>query len=221
MVNTVYSQDRALRILIVDGRKMNRLGMKAMLESRREDFFCQIALAADSTQAIDRACKSAFDVALIDETIGLMKEAGLMEKIQLQQPDLRILAIGDRVVMENVRGMLRAGATGYILRDIDSVDLVRAVQRTIDGKTYYAAEVANKLLENGKSNTHTRPFRISQRELEVLKLLNSDKTNREIAGELSIAVSTVETHRKSLMRKLEVRKVGGAIKKGYEWDLLP
>jgi two-component system NarL family response regulator len=106
--------------------------------------------------------------------------------------------------------MLSAGAAGYLLKSAAADELLRAIRVVMDGKTYLSQEISSPELDaiaRGRARNSARQDLLSRREREVLQLLSEGLTSKDIAGRLFVAVSTVESHRKQIMSKLNLRSV--------------
>lgn len=120
--------------------------------------------------------------------------------------------------------MVKAGANGYLLKYTNREELIRAIQVITSGKKYYSQVVTNKLLEGMPNNKKRRSSsliqKITRREKEVLQLIVEEYTTEEIAKKLYISTTTVISHRKSLLRKLNAKKTAGLVKATFEYNLL-
>jgi DNA-binding NarL/FixJ family response regulator len=215
---------KPVNILIVDDHPMVRDGIKTMLTSKDTAFLFRLSEAEDGIDAIKKAQSRTFDIVLLDYTLPEANGADVAEQIFRIQPDVRILAMSSFPELLYVVKMRDAGASGFILKNIQTTELLAAIRDVLNGKIYYSAPVANKLLQtnSGVAKTNAnRSARVSPQELKILKLIVMEKTNKEIADELYIGERTVETHRKNLMHKLQVKNTAGLIRAGYESNLLP
>lgn len=224
MSNVNSAVAKPVNILIVDDRPMVRDGIKSMLTSKDTAFLFRLSEAEDGIEAIKKAQSRTFDIILLDYTLPETNGADVAEQIFRVQPDVRILAMSSFPELLYVVRMRDVGASGFILKNIQTLELLAAIRDVLNGKIYYSAPVANKLLQmnNGLLKTDAgSPAKASPRELKILKLIVMEKTNKEIADELYIGERTVETHRKNLMHKLQVKNTAGLIRAGYELKLLP
>ena len=119
--------------------------------------------------------------------------------------------------------MLAAGAKGYILKNIEPLQLLTAIRTILSGKNFYSNEIALKLLEASQKdevNIVKNKNALTPREIEVLKLICQEKKNEQIAHELCISKRTVDTHRQNLLLKLQAKNTVGLIKAAYKMELL-
>jgi DNA-binding NarL/FixJ family response regulator len=146
-----------------------------------------------------------------------------LKKIRLYKKDLKVLALSNYDEVSNVKIMMNEGANGYVLKNIEPSQLVHAIESVLGGKPYYSNEVAVKLIDSandtGKS-INAKKSDLTEREVEILKLIAHELTNDEIAQKLFISKRTVDTHRQHLLKKLQVKNTAGLIKAAYTFDLL-
>jgi len=199
---------RPIRVLIADDHMIVRTGIRHVLES--ETGFEVVGEAATGAEAISLAAKLQPDVVVLD--ISLPGESGLQVAARLRgtSPEPRVLILSMHDNAEYVLESVRAGAHGYLLKDTAATELRNAIRTVCRGESYFSPPIANRLREalRGEHDTHAGSLaQLTGREREVLLGVARGKTNKEIAGELGISHRTVETHRESLMRKLQIRTV--------------
>lgn len=213
-----------LNILIVDDHKLVRDGIKTMLESKEDDYTFIITEAASGMEAIDIIQKTNIDVVLMDQQMPELSGAETVQKIRKINPSLKILAISNYDEIAYINDMLKSGASGYVLKNIDPNELIKAIETILSGKNYYANDIANKLinvnnLNQNNSKTDKRDS-ISKREMEILKLIASEYNNEQISEKLKIAKRTVDSHRQNLLNKLGVKNTAGLINYAYRNNLI-
>ncbi len=137
--------------------------------------------------------------------------------------DCKILALTMLKEDQHIRSMVESGASGYLLKDAGEEELVQAIENVADGKPYFSDEATAALLRQFVTKKHThepvKGMDLTEREIEVLKLITEEFTNQEIADKLFISVRTVDAHRRNLMEKIGAKNMAGlvryAIEKGY------
>lgn len=185
-----------LRIFLVDDHVLVRDGLAALLSKQAGFEVC--GQASDGQSAVLGFDELQPDVTLMDLQMPGLDGAGAIARIRERHPDARILVLSTYDTDTDVEQALRAGALGYLLKDAELDELVRAIYEVHAGRNYIATKVAAKLVDQ-----LTR-VPLSRRELAVLRLLTDGKTNKEIGLLLSISEATVKAHLTRLFDKLGV-----------------
>lgn len=198
----------AIKVLVADDHTIVRTGIRHVLES--EAGFEVVGEAGTGAEAVALAARLRPDVVVLD--ISMPGESGLQVAAQLRSisPEPRVLILSMHDNAEYVLESVRAGAHGYLLKDTAATELRTAVRAVCRGESYFSPPVASRLREalRGEHETHAGSLaQLTGRERDVLLGVVRGRTNKEIAGELGISHRTVETHRESLMRKLQIRTV--------------
>jgi DNA-binding NarL/FixJ family response regulator len=210
-----------VRLLIVDDHQMVRDGIRVMLESQNKTYTFVITEAENGEDAIKNVLKYDYDIILIDYQLPKMTGMETVEKILLYKPTTKILALSNYDELTYINNMLKAGVSGYILKNVEPVELIAAIKTILNDKVFYSNEVAIKLIENKKRTASSiDKYSLTKRELEILKLIIAEKTNDEISSLLCIAKSTVDTHRQNLLNKLGVKNTVGLTKIAIELKLI-
>jgi DNA-binding NarL/FixJ family response regulator len=199
---------RPIRVLVADDHMVVRTGIRHVLES--EPGFEVVGEAANGSEAISLAAALQPDVVVLD--ISMPDESGLEIAARLGSGSTgpRVLILSMHNNAEYVLESVRAGAHGYLLKDTAATELRTAVRAVCRGESYFSPPVASRLSAAVRGEHDSLPAALEQltgREREVLLGIARGRTNKEIAAELGISHRTVETHRESLMRKLQIRTV--------------
>jgi DNA-binding NarL/FixJ family response regulator len=196
----------ALRILLADDHTVVRQGLRKVLEERPE--WQVVAEAGDGREAVRLAEQFRPDVAVLDVAMPLLNGIEATRQITRRAPQTRVLVLSMYSDEAYVTQMLKAGATGYLLKDSADVDLLQAVQAVSQGKSFFSPAVARLMSDDYArqrgENAVDRYESLSDREREIFQLVAEGKTNKEIAALLFISPSTVETHRARIMDKLDL-----------------
>jgi DNA-binding NarL/FixJ family response regulator len=215
------SEKEIVRLLIVDDHQMVRDGIRVMLESQNKTYTFIITEAENGEDAIKNILKNDYDIILIDYQLPKMTGMETVERILLYKPTTKILALSNYDELTYINNMLKAGASGYILKNVEPVELIAAIKTILNDKVFYSNEVAIKLIESKKRTTSSiDKYSLTKRELEILKLITEEKTNDEISTYLFIAKRTVDSHRQNLLNKLGVKNTVGLTKIAIEFKLI-
>jgi len=211
-----------MKVAIVDDHKMFRQGVEAMLED-----IAGVSLAwgaASSEETLQNLNEVIPDVILMDITLG--KESGitLTENILQKYPDINILGLSMHREDNYIVKVLESGAKGYLLKDAGSDEMIRAIKEVYAGGTYYSSHVTHVLMKHVTQGTKPSDkgdkVPLTTRETEILTLIASEYSNPEIAKKLFISIRTVDTHRRNLLDKLQVKNTVGLVKYAIKHGLV-
>jgi DNA-binding NarL/FixJ family response regulator len=196
-----------LRILLADDHTVVRQGLRKVLEERPD--WVVVAEAGNGRDAVKQAEELKPDVAILDVAMPLLNGIEATRQIVKRSPATRILVLTMHADEAYVNQILKAGATGYLLKDSADVDLIQAVAAVSQGKSFFSPAVARLMLDDyvrqlADKGITDRYESLSEREREIFQLIAEGKANKEIAHILSISPSTVETHRARIMEKLDL-----------------
>ena len=208
----------AIRILIVDDHPVVREGISAMLQHKPD--FKIVGEASNGREAIEKARKLEPDVVLMDLRMPEIDGVEAITRIKAEKPDIKFIILTTYSDDEYIFKGIAAGARAYLLKDAPREELFKAIRAVSRGESLIqpvvASKVLDKLAELSKKTTSTED--LSEREIEVLKLMAKGASNKDIADQLSITQSTVKTHITSIFQKLDVttrtEAVMTALKKG-------
>ncbi len=212
-----------IKVAIVDDHKMFRDGVKSIMEVSQK---CELIWSASNTeQALSMMHEAGMpDVLLMDITIGKESGIALSKTLLTQYPDLKILALSMHHEESYIVKILEIGAKGYILKDAGGEEMLNAISTVSNGDTFYsqyASQVLIKHITKGtKPKDKTVETPLTKRETEILTLIAQEYSNPEIAKELFISIRTVDTHRRNLLDKLDVKNTAGLVKKAIKFGLL-
>ena len=199
-----------IRVLLADDHKMIRAGLRLVLEQSPD--ITVAGEADDGRQAVALALELKPNVVVMD--VGMPNLNGIEASLHIKQalPETAIVMLSMHSDEGYILRALRAGATGYILKDSAEADLVGAVRAVAEGKSFFSPKVSRILLEDymrklRKSGTEDSYDLLSAREREILQLVAEGKSSKEIANLLNLSVYTVETHRGNIMQKLNLRGI--------------
>jgi len=198
-----------LKILIADDHSIVRSGIRGLLEDQPGWEVC--AEAATGREAVNLALKHKPDVVVIDYSMPELNGIEATRQIRGALPDTEVLVFTMHDSEDVLQRALAAGARGYLVKSDDSAQLIDAVQSLSRHKAFVSTAVSGALVSGFLQNTGNpaqQPLEsLTPREREIVQLLAEGNSNKEIAAKLFISVKTVETHRSTVMRKLEVNSI--------------
>ncbi len=209
-----------IRVALVDDQAIVRAGLARILSP--EDGFEVVAQAGDGREAVETLPALAPDVVLMDVRMPVLDGIEATKQLRESSPDTAVLILTTFGEDEVLWGALEAGAAGFVLKDSSAEDLIAAVKAVAGGAAYLDAAVAPRVLEHYRTQIApsardaTRLELLSERELDVLKLIARGATNHEIASTLFVAEATVKTHIGSIFGKLGVRDRAAVIVFAYD-----
>ncbi len=192
-----------IRVLICEDHALFREGLRAVL--REHARLEVVGEAAQGREAVEAALRLRPDVVLMDIEMPEMSGLEATRRIVEAGPGVKVLVLTLYDDEEVIASCLDAGASGYVLKDGPAAQLVYAIEAVQQGKRYLSPGALTKVVEYGRSKpTRTAYDLLTGREREVLKLLADGLTTKEIAAQLQVSVKTVDAHKTSLMRKLDI-----------------
>jgi NarL family two-component system response regulator LiaR len=208
-----------IRVLIVDDHEIVRKGIRALLATKRD--IQVVGEARDGAEALTQAQTLRPDVILMDLMMPKMNGIQATLEITAVQPEARVLVLTSFAADEQVFPAIKAGALGYLLKDLGPQELVQAIRQVFRGEPSLDPSVARKVLYELSTPPQKplTPDPLTAREMEILRLVAQGKSNKEIAGELVIAEETVHTHVSNILNKLHLasrtQAALYALKEGY------
>jgi DNA-binding NarL/FixJ family response regulator len=191
----------SIRILLADDHSVVRQGLRMFL-SLDPDFEV-IGEAADGSEALKMARELQPDVVLMDMLMPVMDGITATGHIRKELPDTEVIALTSVLEDGAVVGAIKAGAIGYLLKDTQQAELIRAIKAAAAGQVQLAPQAAARLMREVRAPD--APQALTDRETDVIKLLAQGKANKEIAMELVIGEKTVKTHVSNILLKLGVQ----------------
>jgi DNA-binding NarL/FixJ family response regulator len=220
------SPSRPVRVLLVDDQALFREALATLLTVH--DDVEVVGEAGNGAEALRAAAESSPDVVLMDLRMPLLDGVAATRRLRIEQPEVRVIALTTFDDDEDVFAALRAGAVGYLLKDVSSVRLVEAVLAAARGESVLqpsvAAKVVARFAQLPDDDPRPRPqplvVPLSERELEVVRLLADGRSNREIAAALFLAEGTVKNYVTNVLAKLGARDRTQAALRARALDLL-
>ncbi len=204
----------SITILLVDDHQIVRSGLRSLLES--EPGIKVVGEVATGRDAVQQALKLLPDVVLMDINMPDMNGAEATRQIVAEAPEVKVIGLSMYSDKRFVARMLKAGASGYLLKECSPRELVQAIESVMEGQTFLSPGIVDLVLDDyvrylnqfDSSDSSV----LTARETEVLQLIAEGVSTKDIASRLHISVKTVETHRRQIMEKLDAKSVAQLIK---------
>ena len=216
-----------IKVLLVDDQTLIRQGIRLLLEIETD--IQVVGQAANGREALEQVASLRPDVVLMDVRMPEMNGVVATRELGRRFPDVKVIILTTFEDDETVFEGLKAGARGYLLKDISSEEMAAAVRKVAGGEALIEPRLTRKVLaefsrlasaNSGQASSGSLPVPLTERELEVLQALAHGLSNREIAEQLVITQGTVKNHVSSLIDKLGVRDRTQAVLKGQELGLI-
>ncbi len=215
--------NRKIKYALTDDHLVFRQGLRMILNQYKElEFVCE---AGDGNELLDNLCETPVDIVLLDLTMKGMDGLDTTRIIRQRYPDTKVLILSMRNEEPIVAHAMHLGASGFILKNSDSQMIVKAMHTVMETGHFFNDVVNAALLKRIQDEKETDPAEkrihdLSERELQVLKLICQEKTSAEIAESIYLSVRTVEGIRKGLMEKLGAKNIVGLVSFAYKNGLV-
>jgi DNA-binding NarL/FixJ family response regulator len=214
-----------LKILLVDDHPMIRIGIKSLLEGEKN--IVLIDEATDGDECLEKLETNNYDVIIMD--IKMPKKTGIdtTKEIVKKYTNAKVLALSMHDEQDYIVKMLQAGAKGYLLKNTTKEELLKAVESVSRGENYFSNDVSSIMLSKyiykefpSAKKEYKSDVQLTRRETEIIKMISEELTNADIAEKLGISVRTVDTHRRNLLQKLDVKNTAGLVRFALQNGLL-
>jgi DNA-binding NarL/FixJ family response regulator len=214
-----------IRVLLADDQELVRTGFRMIIDARED--LAVVGEAADGREAVALARSAAPDVILMDVRMPVMDGIAATRELVDSGHPARIVMLTTFDLDEHVYAALRAGASGFMLKDIRAAELVEAIRLIARGEALLAPSVTRRLLDRfvdalpgGDVSPPPALEELTPRELEVLRLVAEARSNAEIAARLVLTEATVKSHISAILRKLDLRDRVQAVVVAYDAGLV-
>ncbi len=213
----------AIRVILADDHKVVRDGLSAIMASSTD--IAVVGTAADGCEALELSRKESPDVVVIDINMPNLNGIEATRQILESAPEIKIVILSMHANKEHVYQALKAGAIGYLLKETSGIEVVDAIRAVHAGKRYLSEAITETLIDDYIVQREKTPQSslfdsLSARERQVLQLIVEGKTSVEAGEVLHLSVSTINTYRSRLMKKLSVNDMPGLVKIAIENNLI-
>ncbi len=204
---------KTIRILLADDHTLVRAGIRSLIQALPG--IQVVAEAGDGREALTLIEMHQPDVALLDIAMPGLNGLEVAAQVADNYPFVRVMILSMHATEEYVLRALRAGASGYLLKDADTAELELAISAVTRGETYLSPAVSKHVTEYIRrvgEEAHSTLERLTPRQREVLQLVAEGHTTQEIARMMNLSTKTVETHRTQLMERLDIHDIAGLVR---------
>jgi len=198
-----------VKVLIADDHKMMRDGLRLIIDKQRN--MEVVGEAEDGQDTVRQVRKLSPDIVVMDVAMPKLNGIEATRQIVASRKNTKVLPLSAHADRRYITEMLRAGASGYLLKHSASEELIEAIQTIIRGKTYLSPEIAETVVDEYRravtAETPSAFSQLTEREREVLQLLAEGQSRKEIASSLSLSVKTIGTHVEHIMEKLDIHSL--------------
>jgi len=213
-----------IRILIADDHVLILKGIQSTLQL--VDNLEIIGEATNGVEAVEKALFLKPDILLIDITMPRLSGIEACRQITSQNREIKVIALSQHEDEAYVYQIIKAGASGYLLKNSTREELVTAIKTVLSGEKYFSPQVSDRLIndlfskKDREQSSVEQDVHLTQRELQIIRMIAEDLTNQEISERLSISLRTTETHRRNIMLKLKVNSVVALVRYAFKHDLI-
>lgn len=208
-----------ITLALVDDHQIVIDGLMSLLKGH--DKYRLAFATTDPTEVIKKLAASPVDILLTDIMMPEMQGNVLAKQVKEQYPSTRILALSMSGQGDLVNEMINdADISGYVLKNIGKQELLKALDKIAEGGIYFSEEVIEELQRTSERKKQNDEAHLTDREIEIIRLIEKEYNNKQIAEALFISERTVETHRKNIFRKTNTNSVIGLVKYAYEHRLV-
>lgn len=208
-----------ITLALVDDHQIVIDGLMSLLKGH-ERFRLAFA-TTDASEVLEKMAAHPIDILLTDVMMPRLPGNELARKVKEKYPDVKILALSMSGQGDLVNEMINdADISGYVLKNVGKTELVKALEKIAGGGIYFSEEVIEELQRSSQRKRQKEEAHLTGREVEIIRLIEKEYNNKQIAEALFISERTVETHRKNIFRKTSTNSVIGLVKYAYEHKLI-
>jgi DNA-binding NarL/FixJ family response regulator len=205
----------AIKVLLADDHGILRQGIQALIEKQSD--IEVVGQAGNGLMAVEMTRQLHPDVVILDVSMPVLNGIEATRQIKSELPEVKVLALSVHANKEFILAMVKAGASGYMLKECVLDDLIQAINAVVAGQSYLSPQIASIILESitkdsifdAAGSSHET---LTSKEKQILQLLTEGKSAKRIASQLSLSVKTIEASRRHIMEKAEVDNLAGLTK---------
>jgi DNA-binding NarL/FixJ family response regulator len=209
-----------VKIAVIDDHQIVIDGVKALLQD--SDKFRVALESTNAAQFLQSLNSNPVDIILTDIFMPHISGEELAKRVAEEFPQIHIivLSMGGQINLVN-KMITESNIKGFLLKNIGKAELVNALEKIYEGGVYFSQEILSAMISEEDLKTEQKAVNLTIRELEILRLIESEQNNKDIAAQLFISERTVETHRKNIYRKTNTNSIIGLIKYAYVNKIIP
>lgn len=214
-----------IRIYLADDHQVLIDGMLAVLKTNPK--FDVVGYSLNGDQLIEKICALNVDILIMDINMPIKDGIEVLKEFSLKGYCSKVIILSSYDDFKLIKEVLKLGASGYLSKHCAGEHIIEAILAVAEGKQYFSDNIQDKILQsftsngtNSPSENHSSTSMLTDRELEILKLICQEYSGKEIGEQLFISSNTVETHRKNLMKKLHVKNTIGLVKYALKHHLI-
>jgi len=207
-----------IKIAIVDDHPLVIDGLRSIVDPIQD--IDVVGEAIDGIDLVDLLSKKEVDVILMDISMPVMDGIEATTMVKERYPNTKVLILSMHDQLEHTKKAMNAGADGFLLKNSKGEEIEEAIRTLMQGENFFSQKIMSNAMKAMKSENSREEVKLTERELDVLKLIVQECTTKEIAEKLFISTHTVESHRKNLLFKLDVKGIAGLVKYALENKLI-
>lgn len=209
--------NKKIKILLVDDHSIVIDGLRSLLSKLKDAEV--VDTASSATEGLSKLKQTQADLVITDINMPGIDGLEFIKIIRSNFPPTKIIVLSLHDEPHYIRNVMKQRVQGYILKNDTSAELLIAVERILDGNVYLSSRINQIMME--QLDEAPAEKLLTEREIQIIRLIAQEKSNREIAEELFISERTIETHRKNIFRKTDSKNIVGLIKFAFQNNLLP
>jgi len=210
-----------IRVLIADDHQILLDGLKAIITKDR--MLTVLGTASNGLEVLEFLKNESVDVLLLDLQMPVMDGLETTMHVKKSFPDIKIIMLTTNDEGSIITSLFKAGAIGYLLKNASKEYLIQGIKDGYSGKKVLSSHLTGKMIDSLTDNPKVKKGnipKITNREIEVIKLIAQEFTTQEIADTLFVSTNTVATHKRNLFTKMDVKNSVGMVKKAVDWELI-